>query len=107
MAEIILTDQNFEQEVLKSEKPVLVDMYSDWCPPCKIISPFVEKIAEEFSEKIKVGKMNVEESPLTASQYGIEAIPTLLFFKNGKVIDKIVGAVPYKVLEEKVKQNLL
>ena len=107
MSEIILTDQNFEQEVLKSEKPVLVDMYSDWCPPCKIISPFVEKIAEEFSEKIKVGKMNVEESPLTASQYGIEAIPTLLFFKNGKVIDKIVGAVPYKVLEEKVKQNLL
>ncbi|MCD6115161.1 thioredoxin [bacterium] len=106
MLEIILTDQNFEQEVLKSEKPVLVDMYSEWCPPCKIISPFLEKIAEEFSEKIKVGKMNVEQSPLTASQYGIEVIPTLLFFKNGKVIDKIVGAVPYKVLEERVKQNL-
>jgi len=106
MSEIILTDQNFEQEVLKSEKPVLVDMYSDWCPPCKIMAPFVEKISEEFSEKIKVGKMNVEQSPLTASQYGIEAIPTLLFFKNGKVIDKIVGAVSYKILEERVKQNL-
>lgn len=106
MAEIILNDQNFDDEVLKSEKPVLVDFYSDWCPPCKIIAPFVETIANNYEGKIKVGKFNVDQGPLVASRYNIEAIPTLLIFKGGETADKIVGAVPYQVLEEKVKQNL-
>ena len=107
MAEIILTDQNFEEEVLKSQKLVLVDFYSDWCPPCKIMNPIIEKIADDYSDKIKVCKLNVDEARLTASQYGIEAIPTFLFFKPGhSVVDKIVGAVPEQVLAEKIELNL-
>jgi len=103
MAEIILNDQNFQEEVLKSDKLVLVDFYSNWCPPCKAMEPIIEKIAENYSDKIKVCKLNVDEGRLTASQYGIEAIPTFLFFKAGQVIDKIVGAVPEQVLAERIE----
>lgn len=102
-----LNDQNFKEEVLKSQKLVLVDFWSSWCPPCKIMNPIMEKIAEHYSDKIKVCKLNVDEARLTASQYGIEAIPTFLFFKPGKnIVDKIVGAVSEHILTQKIEQYL-
>lgn len=91
MAEIILTEQNFDTEVLSSERPVLVDFWATWCGPCKMLAPTVEEIAEEYEEKIKVGKVNVDDVPALAIRYGIESIPTLLLFKNGKLIDSSVG----------------
>lgn len=106
MAEIILTDQNFEEEVIKSEQPVLVDFYADWCPPCKAMAPIIEKIAQDFSGEIKVGKMNIDENSQSASQYRIEAIPTLMIFKQGRAVETMIGAVSQEILEEKIKQNL-
>lgn len=88
-----LTDQNFEHEVLKSTTPVLVDFWAEWCMPCKMITPTIKEIATLYKGKFKVGKLNVEEAPQTASKYGIMSIPTLLIFKSGKVMDKIVGAL--------------
>ncbi|MCK4520648.1 thioredoxin [Candidatus Parcubacteria bacterium] len=102
---IDLNDQNFKEEVLESNKPVLVDMYTNWCPPCKVIAPMVEKIAEDYQEKIKVGKLNVDEARGTAMTYGIEAIPTLMIFKQGQVKDRIVGLVPYEVLIKKIEDS--
>ena len=92
--EIVLTDENFENEVLKSELPCLVDFWAPWCGPCRMVGPVVEEIAEEHQGKLKVGKLNVDEAPKTASQYGIMSIPTLSLFKNGEKIDTVVGALP-------------
>ena len=103
---IDLNDQNFKEEVLESDKPVLVDMYTNWCPPCKVIAPMVEKIAEDYQEKIKVGKLNVDEARGTAMTYSIEAIPTLIIFKQGQIADKIIGVVPYQVLIQKIEQHI-
>jgi len=103
---IHLNDHNFEEEVLKSDRPVLVDMYSDWCPPCKVIAPFIEKLSNDYGDKIKVGKLNVDEARQTAMTYGIEVIPTLFIFKQGQIVDKIIGAVPYEFLAQKVEQYL-
>lgn len=100
-----LTDQNFKEEVLKSKTLILVDFYTDWCPPCKMMAPVIEKIAEDFKDKIKIGKLNTDQNFSTASLYRIEAIPTLIFFKDGQIIDKIIGMVSYKVLEEKIKEH--
>ena len=86
-----ITDSNFEDEVLKSEQPVLVDFWAEWCGPCKQLSPTIEALAEEYNGKVKVGKVNVDNSPSTAAGYGIRSIPSLLFFKNGKVEQQIVG----------------
>lgn len=91
MGEIVLTDTNFDEEVLKSTVPVLVDFWAAWCGPCQLIAPAIEEIAKEFAGKIKVGKLNVDENPEKPSAFGVSAIPTLLIFKNGKVIKKIVG----------------
>lgn len=93
MAEIILTQQNFDAEVLSSELPVLVDFWATWCGPCKMLAPTVEEIAEEYEGRIKVGKVNVDDVPALAVRYGIESIPTLLLFKNGTLIDASVGYV--------------
>lgn len=88
-----LTDQNFDHEVLKATTPVLVDFWAEWCMPCKMITPTIKEIATLYKGKFKVGKLNVEEAPQTASKYGIMSIPTLLIFKGGKVMDKIIGAL--------------
>ncbi|MCS6917942.1 MAG: thioredoxin [Chitinophagales bacterium] len=101
-----LTDSNFQSLVLESDKPVLVDFWAEWCGPCRLIGPIVEELAQEYEGKAVVGKLNVDENPEVSVQYGIMSIPTLLFFKNGKVVDKQVGVVPKAVLENKLKQHL-
>ena len=106
MSTIILNDGNFEKEVKESTLPVLVDFWAEWCTPCRLIGPMVEKLSEEYGDKLKVGRLNVDEAPNTSSIFRIEAIPTLLIFKDGKVIDKIIGLTPYEVLESKIKPYL-
>ncbi len=91
MSEVILTSQNFEEEVIKSNIPVLVDFYADWCGPCKMIAPIVSEIANEYAGKVKVGKVNVDDSRNIAMDYKIVSIPTLMIFNNGEVVNKLVG----------------
>lgn len=93
MSVITLTKENFEQEVLRSDKPVLVDFWASWCGPCRMVSPIVDEIAEERSD-IKVGKVNVDEQQMLAAQFSVMSIPTLLVFKNGQVVNQAVGARP-------------
>ena len=101
--EITLTDDNFKNEILESELPCLVDFWAPWCGPCRMVGPIVEEIAKEYKDKIKVGKLNVDEAPKTASQYGVMSIPTLSIFKGGERVDNVVGALPKEALEEKIK----
>jgi len=95
-----ISDSSFDAEVLQSEKPVLVDFWAPWCGPCRAIEPLVEELAEAFGDKFKFTRCNVDENPTTPAKYGIKSIPTLIFFKEGKVLDKIVGIVPKSKLEE-------
>ena len=99
---IELTDGNFESLVLKSDKPVLVDFWAVWCGPCRMVGPIVQEIGEEYNDKAVIGKLDVDHNPETARNYGIRNIPTILFFKNGEVVDKQVGAVPKQKLVEKL-----
>lgn len=92
MADKTITDQNFQQDVLKNSMPVLVDFWAPWCGPCKIISPIVEELAKEYEGKLVVGKLNVDDNPETAGALGVMSIPTLIFFKNGQPVKSIVGA---------------
>jgi thioredoxin 1 len=101
-----VSDATFDQEVLKSELPVLVDFWAVWCGPCKAIAPIVEGVAAAFTGKLKVAKVNVDENGATPSRYGIRGIPALLFFKGGKVADQVVGFVPQDVIEEKIQRLL-
>ena len=89
-----VNDKNFTAEVLQSDIPVLVDFWATWCGPCRAISPIVEDLAKEFSGRVKITKLNVDENPSTPSQYGVRGIPALILFKEGKVLDQIVGSVP-------------
>jgi thioredoxin 1 len=99
-----VSDANFDQEVLQSEQPVMVDFWAVWCGPCKAIAPIVDGVAAAYAGKLKVAKVNVDQNGATPSRYGIRGIPALLFFKGGKVADQIVGYVPQDVIEEKVKK---
>jgi len=101
--EVVATDQNFKEEVLEAKMPVLVDFWADWCMPCRMIAPTVEEIAREYEGKLKVCKLNVDESPSTAARYGIMSIPTLIIFKEGRELERIVGVVPRSVIDEKLK----
>ena len=100
------TDANFEQEVLKADKPVLIDFWAVWCGPCKMIAPFVKEIASEYEGKVKVGKVDVDNNPQISVTYGIRSIPTLLIFKGGKVVDQIIGAVPKNTITAKLDGQL-
>ena len=101
-----LSDATFDQMVMRAKTPVLVDFWAQWCGPCHMIAPAVEQMASEFSGRLLVGKLNVDENPRTASRYGIMSIPTLLVFKNGRVVDQIVGALPAPALRQRVMQHL-
>ncbi|HYW35363.1 MAG TPA: thioredoxin TrxA [Balneolaceae bacterium] len=96
------TDDSFENDVLKADKPVLVDFWAEWCGPCRMVGPIVEEMAGEYEGKAKIGKVNVDENAGIATKYGIRSIPSLLIFKNGEVVDQIVGAVPKKQLKKQL-----
>jgi len=98
------TDENFEEEVLKSQVPVMVDFYADWCGPCKMMAPVVEELATDYEGTIKVGKLNVDEAPGISSKYRVMSIPTLLFIKDGQVVDTVIGAVPKSQLTDKIEK---
>ena len=103
---IDVSDQTFESEVIKSNQPVLLDLWAPWCGPCRMIAPVVDKLAEKYNDKMKFCRLNVDENPQTAAKYRIMSIPTLLFFKGGEAVDTVVGAVPERVLQPKIDSLL-
>ncbi|MFN5890833.1 MAG: thioredoxin [Bacteroidota bacterium] len=100
------TTSNFQETVLNSDKPVLVDFWAEWCGPCRMIGPVVEELANEFEGKAVIGKLNVDENPDISANYGVRSIPTLLVFKGGEVVDRIVGAVPKNMIASKIENQL-
>ena len=108
MAENIMeiNDDSFEKIVLKSDKPVMVDFWAPWCGPCKAIAPTIESLEKEFGDKMNFVKVNVDDNPISPSKYGVQAIPTLIFIKNGKIADQITGMVAKQKLEETIKSVL-
>ncbi|RLC41683.1 MAG: thioredoxin [Candidatus Coatesbacteria bacterium] len=103
---INISDSNFEEEVIKSNIPVLVDFWAEWCAPCKMVEPTLESIADEYNGRKKVGRLNVDENPESASKYRITSIPSLLFFKDNKVVDMLVGAVPKEYIKDVIDRIL-
>lgn len=101
--ELHFTDSGFYEDVLKSESPVLVDFYADWCGPCKMMGPIIEQLAEEFEGKVRVGKLNIDTNPETAEKYSVMNIPTMILFKNGTPVEKFVGVVSKSKLEDVLK----
>ncbi len=101
-----ITDSNFEAEVLQSNLPVLIDFWATWCGPCRMIAPTIEELANEYEGKAKICKVDVDNNPKTATNYGIRSIPTLLIFKGGKIVDNIIGAVPKATIEDRIKAHL-
>ena len=101
-----LTDSNFKETVLDSNKVAMIDFWAEWCGPCRYIAPTVEELAKEYEGKAVIAKVNVDDNPETAMEYGIRSIPTILFFKGGKLVDKQIGVVPRNVLENKLKAQL-
>lgn len=104
--ELKITDENFETEVRESTLPVMVDFYADWCGPCKMMAPLVAQLAEEYDGKCKIGKCNTDENPKMTNEFKVMSIPTFVFFKDGKAVDTIMGAVSKTALEEKLGQVL-
>ena len=103
---MVVTDATFAREVLSSPLPVLVDLWAPWCGPCRIIGPVVERLAREYAGRLKVAKLNVDENPQTAAQFRVQGIPTLLIFRGGQVVDRIVGAMPEPALRARVEAVL-
>jgi len=103
---LTLTDKEFDAQVLKAATPTLVDFWAEWCAPCKALTPVVEEIAKSYQGKLQVGKMNIDEHPDVPSQYAVRAIPTLLLFKGGQVVDQIVGLVPKAKLDAMIAKHL-
>ncbi len=106
MAELVINEGNFEQEVLKSDKPVLVDFWAPWCGPCRMLSPVVDELAKEYDGKVKVGKVNTDENMSLSSQFQITSIPCLIIFKNGKPVNKLVGFRPKDDIKQEI-DNIL
>lgn len=106
MNEVIVTEANFEQEVIKSDLPVMVDFWAPWCGPCKVVGPLIEELAGEYAGKVKVGKLNVDENNALAMRYNVMSIPTIKFFKAGEVVSELVGAAPKNTIETEMKKHL-
>ncbi len=106
MKPTVITDANFEQEVLKSNLPVLIDFWAEWCAPCRMIAPMVEEIAKEYDGKLKVGKLDIDSNPQVSMKYGVRSIPTLLVFRDGRVVEQIIGAVPKHQLVDKISSHV-
>ena len=106
MSEVILNKDNFDKEVLESKTVALVDFWAEWCGPCKVLGPIVEEIANDYKGKVVVGKVNVDDNNEIASKYGIMSIPTLKFFKDGKLVGELVGAAPKETVEKELKKYL-
>lgn len=100
---LTLTDANFSEEVLNSDQPVLVDFWAAWCGPCRVIAPVIEELAGDFEGRAKIGKVDVDQNPTTAMNYNVRSIPTLLFFKDGRVVDQLIGNAPKRVLAERLE----
>lgn len=106
MADLVITDQNFESEVLKSETPVVVDFWAPWCGPCRIVDPIIHELEHEYEGKVKIGKLNVDENPQTAQTYGVMSIPSVLFFKGGQPVKTMVGAQPKENYKKSIEETL-
>ena len=100
------TDHNFKKEVLESDLPVLVDFWAAWCGPCKMIAPLIDEVAKEYAGKMKIGKLDVDSNPKIATEYGVMSIPTIIFFKKGKIMNQLVGAASKLALKRKIEENL-
>lgn len=105
-APLVITKDNFESEVLKAKQPVIVDFWAVWCAPCKMIEPILDEFEKDYAGKIKIGRLNVDEQPEVAGQYGVMSIPTLLVFKGGEPVETIIGVQPKSAIEEKVKAHI-
>jgi thioredoxin 1 len=106
MLPLHVTDSNFKKEVLESELPALVDFWAPWCGPCRLVAPIVDELSKEYAKKVKICKLNVDDNPKVASHYGVMSIPTIMFFKNGKVSEQVVGALNKAELKRKIESNL-
>ncbi len=106
MADLVLNDQNFDKEVLQNPTPVLVDFWAPWCAPCRILSPVIDELAKEYPEKIKIGKLNVDENPQTAGKFGVMSIPSVLIFKKGKPVKTIIGAQNKESYKKQIEEVL-
>ncbi|PIP28085.1 MAG: thioredoxin [Candidatus Moranbacteria bacterium CG23_combo_of_CG06-09_8_20_14_all_35_22] len=102
--ELVFTDQNFDQEVMKSDKPTLVDFWALWCGPCQMMGPIIEELAKEMGDKFKIGKLNVDENSQTAQKFGIMSIPTVMIFKGGKMVKQLVGVQSKEALKEELEK---